>query len=181
MTPFAIILVLVSCMEHATWNLLSKRSGSTVAFLCAANLAVLALGLPFFLLCDGYDVLAAPVRLWLFLLLTGLCLAAYFKFLAMAYRNGDVSVAYLRDVLMRMHAQPADRLHELILRAWQKRLGAYSSPQAQCVAQASRVCRRDVAACTNSPHASGSSPIPAHASAEPSRMVLLSLVLGAME
>lgn len=94
MTPFAVILVLVSCVGHATWNLISKRSGNTMALFCTANLAVLALGLPFFLICDGYDVLGAPARLWLYLLLTGLCLAAYFASLAMAYRNGDVSVVY---------------------------------------------------------------------------------------
>lgn len=94
MTPFAIVLVLVSCIGHATWNLLSKRSSNTVAFFCVANLAVLVLGVPFFVLCGGHEVLSAPPRLWLCLLLTGLCLATYFTFLAMAYRSGDVSVMY---------------------------------------------------------------------------------------
>lgn len=42
--------------------------------------------------------------------------------------------AYLRDVLMRIHAHPAASIHELIPREWQKRFGACSSPQAQFVA-----------------------------------------------
>lgn len=94
MTHFAIALVLVSCAGHAAWNLLSKRSSKTLAFFCVANLGALLLAFPFFVLCGGHEAFGAPARLWLHLLLTGLCLAAYFTFLALAYRSGDVSVVY---------------------------------------------------------------------------------------
>ena len=39
--------------------------------------------------------------------------------------------AYLRDVLMRIHAYPKDRIHELIPREWGKRFGTPSLGQAQ--------------------------------------------------
>lgn len=94
MTSFAIVLVLVSCVGHAVWNLLSKRSSRTTAFFCVANLAALVLAFPLLMLYGGYDVLFALSRLWPYLLLTGLCLGGYFTFLAMAYRHGDMSVIY---------------------------------------------------------------------------------------
>ena len=42
--------------------------------------------------------------------------------------------AYLRDVLMRIHTYPADHVHELILRQWQKRFGASTAPTTQSTA-----------------------------------------------
>jgi hypothetical protein len=42
--------------------------------------------------------------------------------------------AYLREVLMRMHTHPADRIHELIPREWQKRFAAARPQQAASAA-----------------------------------------------
>jgi len=42
--------------------------------------------------------------------------------------------AYLRDVLMRIHSHPPDRIHELIPREWQARFGIRRSPEAQSAA-----------------------------------------------
>ncbi len=39
--------------------------------------------------------------------------------------------AYLRDVLMRIHTHPHDRIHELIPREWRNRFGDGPLPQAQ--------------------------------------------------
>ena len=45
--------------------------------------------------------------------------------------HGVDPFAYLRDVLMRIHRHPSDRVHQLIPREWQKRFGAHSTPMAQ--------------------------------------------------
>jgi drug/metabolite transporter (DMT)-like permease len=91
----AITLVLASCATHATWNLLSKRSSKTPGFFWIANAAVVVAAAPVFLWLGGVDViLNAPADLWLCLAATGACQAAYFVFLAAAYRHGDISFVY---------------------------------------------------------------------------------------
>ena len=90
----AVLLVLLSCLTHALWNLLSKRSSNTPAFFLVANLFTLGL-LPVFVALGGVDLLrAAPPALWIVLAVTGASQAAYFTFLALAYRHGDISVVY---------------------------------------------------------------------------------------
>ena len=94
MTSTALVLVLLSSLTHPLWNLVSKRSSRTPAFFLLASLFVLGLA-PVFVALGGIElVLTAPPRLWVVLGLTGVSQAAYFVFLATAYRHGDISVVY---------------------------------------------------------------------------------------
>ena len=94
MSSAAVALVLVSCLTHALWNLVSKRSGSTPAFFLLGNLCPLAL-LPLFVALGGLDVVrSAPPLLWGLLAATGACQACYFAALARAYRYGEISLVY---------------------------------------------------------------------------------------
>ncbi len=95
MSSFAIILVLSSCITHALWNLLSKKSSKTTSFFLIAALGVLLLNLPGFFLMGGVRFLSLlPANFWLLLTVSGLSMGVYFVCLGVAYRHGDVSVAY---------------------------------------------------------------------------------------
>lgn len=94
--PFTVVLlVLISCSIHAAWNLQAKRRDVDPAFFLVAGVLVLIPATPFFLLLGGIPLIRSmPATLWWCLLITGACQAAYYAFLALAYRNGDVSLVY---------------------------------------------------------------------------------------
>ena len=94
MAVTAIILVVISAVLHAGWNLLSKYRHPTASFFLLANLAGAVLLLPVLIL--SADVLDCFVsgRVGLLLLATGFFMALYWAALAGAYRAGDMSVAY---------------------------------------------------------------------------------------
>ena len=93
MTLTAAILLMVSAVAHAGWNLLGKRGQPSLAFMLAANTFGLLPLLP--VVVAGWENLAffSP-QIWLYLTLTGICQAIYYAGLAGAYRNGDLSIAY---------------------------------------------------------------------------------------
>ncbi|MBN1808888.1 MAG: EamA family transporter [Planctomycetes bacterium] len=85
------LLVAVSTLMHASWNLVAKRSRATVAFLFVGNgLGALAL-LPFGLWGVHEGLMQG---LWPFVAGSGLALAVYFAALGLAYEHGDMSVVY---------------------------------------------------------------------------------------
>ena len=94
MTAFALALVLVSAVAHATWNLFAKRAGGGVPFLWLA----LALAVPLYapvaiavLIVTGAQ-LGLTVVLWTFV--NAALNVAYFVFLQRGYRTGDLSIVY---------------------------------------------------------------------------------------
>ncbi|MFW6152284.1 MAG: EamA family transporter [Verrucomicrobiota bacterium] len=94
MSFVAIVLVVLSAVVHAGWNLLSKRQHPSAAFFLVASLTGALLLSPALLLYLGSIVQEIPARVWTFLLITGFFLAVYYMALAGAYRAGDISVAY---------------------------------------------------------------------------------------
>ena len=96
MSTAALALVLLAAVAHASWNLLSKQAASSGAA-CFV-----------WLLADAASCLYAPVVAivavsgrphlmslnWLFLAGTGVLQAAYFLFLQLGYRLGDLSLVY---------------------------------------------------------------------------------------
>ncbi|HDH98385.1 MAG TPA: multidrug DMT transporter permease [Deltaproteobacteria bacterium] len=93
MTDTAIILLILAAILHAGWNLLGKSEAPSTAFFFLANTA-------------GFFVLAPSVilypfvfsffslKIWVYVLLTGIFQAVYYAGLAAAYRMGEMSVVY---------------------------------------------------------------------------------------
>ncbi len=93
MTLTAALLLLAAAATHAAWNALGKHAQPTPAFLLVGNtLGALCL-LPAIGL-YGRALYGFSAAVWGWLVLTGLCQAAYYVGLAGAYRAGDMSLAY---------------------------------------------------------------------------------------
>jgi len=95
MTLFALTLVLVSALLHATWNLLAKRVGSGGApfvWLYGALAALLYAPLALAAALIGHPQVG-PVEI-LFLFGTGALHAGYFVLLQRGYSVGDLSLVY---------------------------------------------------------------------------------------
>jgi len=93
MTSTAVILLLVSAVTHAGWNLLSKREHPSAASFLVANTVGCLLLAPIALI-NWRAVGLFPSEVWALLAATGLCQAVYYYGLAGAYRHGEISIAY---------------------------------------------------------------------------------------
>ena len=93
MNSVAIVLILISAVTHASWNLLGKREHPTAAFFLVAN-TVGAIALTPALIAYGAAIRLFPPAIWLFVAATGFGVAFYYVSLAGAYRHGHMSVAY---------------------------------------------------------------------------------------
>ena len=94
MSLIAIVLITISAVLHAGWNLFSKDKHPTAAFFMVACLAGGLLFSPVLFMYRDILVHAVPARVWFLLVATGFFLALYYAALAGAYRAGDMSVAY---------------------------------------------------------------------------------------
>ncbi len=92
MTATAILLITLSVIAHAGWNLASKRQPSVAFFLIASATSTLTLT-P--LLWYNRSLWAwTPPAVWALVAITGLFQAVYYSGVAGAYRHGDMSLAY---------------------------------------------------------------------------------------
>jgi uncharacterized membrane protein len=92
MTGFAIALVLLSALLHATWNFFSKGSNDRWAFFLAQGVLNVVLYAPVFIwIWPGAVVSAAG---WLWIVASALIHAAYAFYLLRSYDVGDLSLAY---------------------------------------------------------------------------------------
>jgi len=105
MSVLGIVLILLSAVTHAVWNLFSKASGAPMSFMYRALVYSAVLFLPLFLVTQ----LVAPFTglLWLLVLASGLLCGVYFIALCKAYDCGAVSFAY-----------PIARSFPLMIVAW---------------------------------------------------------------
>jgi len=88
----AVILVLISCVLHAGWNLLVKRAGDMEAFTALYLLASSVLYLP---MAIAFAVRhPVPAAGWILIAISGTLYAVYFVALGHAYRDADLSYAY---------------------------------------------------------------------------------------
>jgi len=93
MSLTAVILILISAVSHAGWNLLGKRDNPSISFFLLTNIfGVLTFSPVLLFYFDQINQL--PVQIWYYLATSGFCLAIYFTGLAGAYRSGDMTVAY---------------------------------------------------------------------------------------
>lgn len=89
----AIVLILISAVTHAGWNLVGKRNQPSAAFFLLANTTG-ALVLTPILLFDLGKLPHIPGSVWALLGATSLFMGLYYTSLAAAYRHGHMSIAY---------------------------------------------------------------------------------------
>ena len=93
MSYTAIILLVISAILHASWNVVSKREHPTSGFFLLSTIIAALSVVPIMIIRWQCVLLIPPVVWWCFVL-TGFFLGVYFVALAGAYRSGDMSVAY---------------------------------------------------------------------------------------
>lgn len=94
MSGFALGLVLLSAVFHATWNLLAKRAGADTAFLWLAYLVGAIVFAPFAI---GILIIVQPTLGWPALVFVAAAIGLqtlYFATLTAGYRAGDLSLVY---------------------------------------------------------------------------------------
>lgn len=94
MTGFALALILVAAVLHATWNLCAKRAGGGLPFVWLVGVVICALYVP---VLAGYwlwkqPVLSGTALLWI--AGSGVLKTGYSLFLQRGYRTGDFSLIY---------------------------------------------------------------------------------------
>ena len=94
MSAVAILLIIVSAVIHAGWNLLGKKEHPSTAFFLAANTMGFLLLTPFMIMHHEILLHAILPRVWRLLIISGLSMTVYYVGLAGAYRRGDMSLAY---------------------------------------------------------------------------------------
>lgn len=93
MTLVAGLLILISAVIHAGWNLLSKRTDPSLAFFLGANILGSLCMVPALLLYSSI-IHHYPPQIIFWLILTGVFQAVYYLGLSGAYRTGHISIAY---------------------------------------------------------------------------------------
>lgn len=94
MTAFALTLVLVAALLHATWNLCAKRAGGGLPFVWIVGVVICSLYLP---VLTGYWILYRPVISWTdaaWIAGSGVLKTCYSLLLQRGYRTGDFSLIY---------------------------------------------------------------------------------------
>jgi drug/metabolite transporter (DMT)-like permease len=92
MTLLAIILVFISAILHASWNVYSKAYGNPLSFMFWALVWSSIVYVPLFIAACIFTPFSPLV--WCLSILSGLLCSIYFLALGSAYKDGLVSVAY---------------------------------------------------------------------------------------
>jgi drug/metabolite transporter (DMT)-like permease len=94
MTAFALALVLVAAVLHATWNLCAKRAGGGLPLVWLVGAVICSLYFPVLV---AYSILKHPTFGWreaAWIAGSGVLKTGYSLFLQRAYRSGDFSLIY---------------------------------------------------------------------------------------
>ena len=94
MTPFALALVLLAAVLHATWNLCAKRAGGGLPFVWLVGAVICSCYVPVLAVCAwrGHPALPAGALPWI--LGSGVLKTSYALLLQRGYRTGDFSLIY---------------------------------------------------------------------------------------
>jgi len=93
MTVTAAVLVIISAVMHASWNLFFKSQSPTIGFFQLATLGTVFWFSPIFFMTTTL-LIKMPLALWGILFVAGLFQAIYCVGLASAYAHGALSIAY---------------------------------------------------------------------------------------
>ena len=93
MNSIAIILVLLSCITHAGWNMVCKSKTPSAAFFALSTTSSVVLMTPLYLYLLRH-LAQVPLSVWGLLLGTGFFQTLYYTNLGHSYRLNDMSLAY---------------------------------------------------------------------------------------
>lgn len=93
MTFTAAILVIISALMHASWNIFSKSQSPTIGFFLLATLGTIFWFSPVLFMTVNL-IVKIPLAVWGLLFVAGLFQAVYYTGLAGAYARGALSIAY---------------------------------------------------------------------------------------
>ena len=85
-------LTLLSAFFHASWNFLARESNET-DFLLHSGFVIIGLGLIPAIILEFIGT-AFPLRVWLYVPISGTFLAVYYLGIIQGYRSGDFTVGY---------------------------------------------------------------------------------------
>jgi len=96
LTPFSILLILISALLHSSWNFFAKRGNWPMEFYFWVFLCSSLLYLPFFFAFGVFPSIFSQTPLWVWSLniISGLIQTIYFICLIVAYREGELSLVY---------------------------------------------------------------------------------------
>ena len=94
MTPFALALVLIAAVLHATWNLCAKRAGGGLPFIWVVGAVICACYVPVLIFYFIRYEPTLPTGAILWILGSGVLKTIYSLFLQRGYRTGDFSLIY---------------------------------------------------------------------------------------
>lgn len=94
MTAFALALVLVAAVLHATWNLCAKRAGGGLPFVWLVGVVICVLYMPVLAYYCAVHRLALGLADCAWIAGSGLLKTGYSLFLQRSYRTGDFSLIY---------------------------------------------------------------------------------------
>jgi drug/metabolite transporter (DMT)-like permease len=94
MSLFAIAIILIAAVFHATWNLLAKRAQGGAAFVWLYQVLASACLIPIVFLLILFTHATFTLWSFVFMIGSGLLEVLYFLFLQRGYRVGDLSLVY---------------------------------------------------------------------------------------
>ena len=94
MTLFAVGLILLSAVFHATWNFLAKRVHGNASFIWFYDVLTLGIFAPFVFLFVLFSHTSFSLWTFIFIIVSGFLELAYFLLLQRGYRVGDLSLVY---------------------------------------------------------------------------------------
>jgi uncharacterized membrane protein len=96
LTPFSIVLILISALIHSSWNFFTKRGNWPGEFFFWVFFLGIVLYLPFFIAFGSFPsfLIHASPKLWGLTISSGFFETVYFICLVEAYRGGDLSLVY---------------------------------------------------------------------------------------
>jgi len=93
MSPLPIILILISTLGHAGWNLMVRVRRREAAFMRRMLIASVPIGLVVATICQFFPH-AITGKAWLCVIGSGVFCAFYYHFLGLAYSSSDFTVVY---------------------------------------------------------------------------------------
>jgi uncharacterized membrane protein len=90
----AIVLVTISVLFHATWNMYLKEESRNLTFVVSFNAAAMIVAFPLAIWAGGLCVSKTILYVLPFLIASSVCNGLYYLFLSQAYKFGDFSIAY---------------------------------------------------------------------------------------